>query len=252
MKFVVANLSEIPEAFHAEYEARDGKFYLKTEGEFAPLIEANTKLAEFRDNNRALNAKKVELEGQLAQFKDVNVEEYKSLKTKVTELEKTGVKDKDSVAELIKREVEKAVNPLQETIKQREQSEKAAQEALQRQGLENQLREAGTKAGVDDRAMRDYINRGLEVFKLQEGKAVPRKGDVPLFSKVKPAEELSMDEWARDLQTEAPFLFKPSKGGGAGGGIGADRTQPVRILSDDPIEFGNNLEDIAAGKAVVQ
>jgi len=253
MKAVITALTEVPDALQGEYEAKDGKFILKVEGDYPPLVESNAKLAEFRDNNRALNTKKVELETQLKQFEGINPAEHQTLKTKLADFEKGGIKKTDDIAERIKEAVAASTKPLEEKLLAREASEKAAQEALQRQGLENQLREVGMKVGVDDRAIRDYINRGLEVFKLIDGQPAPRRGENPIFSKQKPAEELSMEEWATDLQTEAPFLFKPSRGGGAGTtGNGSNFTGPKKVITADPAEFGRNLEAIAAGEVSVQ
>lgn len=255
MKFVISALTDVAEALRGEYEERGGKFYLKTEGDYAPLIESNTKLAEFRDNNRALNTKNTELEASLRKFDGIDPAAHAALKAKVTELETAGIKDKGDVGELIKAAVASAVGPLETKLKERETSEAKAQEALARTGLENQLREAGVKAGIEDRAMPDYINRGMQVFKLIDGKPAPRKGDSPIFSKTHPANELSMDEWAGELQTEAPFLFKPSRGGG-GGGNGSNNGPgfqgPKKIISNDPLEFGRNLEGIAKGETIVQ
>jgi hypothetical protein len=253
MKFVINSLDEVPEAFRSEYEAKGGKFHLKGEGEYAPLVESNQKLAEFRDNNRALNTKVTELTGQLKTFEGVDVTEYTALKTKVTELENAGVKDKSSVADLVKAAVKAAVTPLEEKLTAREQSERQAQEALARTGLENKLREVGMKMGVDERALPDYVNRGMQVFKLVEGQPAARKGDQPIFSKTKPADELSMEEWAGELQQEAPFLFKPSRGGGAGNNSGSSQfTGQRKVISSDPLEFGRNLESIAKGETIVQ
>ena len=250
MKSVIASLEEVSEALRSEYEARDGKFFLKVEGEYAPLIEANAKLAEFRDNNRSLNGTVTQLRADLKKFEGIDPVEHTKLKTRITELEKGGVKDGNDVAELIKNAVKAAVSPLEQKLQERETSERAAQEALARTGLENKLREAGVKAGIDERAMPDYINRGLKVFKLVDGEPVARKGENPIFSKVKPAEELSMDEWAKDLHSEAPFLFKPSSGGGANNRSG---NGPVvtKQISSDPLEFGRNLEGIAKGEVTV-
>ncbi len=254
MKFVLETLADVPEPFHTEYDARGGKFYLKTEGDFAPLIEANTKLTEFRDNNRTLNTKVTELTTQLKSFEGIDPVKVREQATKIAELENAGVKGKDDISEKIKKAVADAVNPLQEKLTQREQSEQKAREDLARQGLENRLRDVGSKTGVDDRAMEDYINRGTRVFKLVDGKPAARQGDEPIFSKNRPAEELSMEEWATQLQTEAPFLFRPSRGGGGGGnGNGAPTFNgPRQVIGTDPIEFGKNLEKIATGEVVVQ
>lgn len=251
MKAVVNALTDVPEPLRGEYEERGGKFVLKLEGElpnYAPLVEANTKLAEFRDNNRALNAQKTELETKLKTFEGVDPAEYATLKTRIKDFEKKGVKGGDDINEMLKAAVKAAVEPLEQKLAQREQSEAAARADLIRKDVESQLRDAGVKAGVDERAMRDYIQRGLDVFKIVDGRAEARNGERPIFSKTKPSETLSMEEWAAELQVEAPHLFKPSKGGGSSNSGG-----PVvkKTISNDPLEFGRNLESIAKGETVV-
>lgn len=253
MKAVLNSLEEVAESLRTEYEARDGRFFLKVDGDYPPLVEANTKLTEFRDNNRTLNSAVTQLRTDLKKFDGIDPVEVPKLKAKVAELEQGGIKNPNDVAQAIKDAVSKAVGPLEAKLLEREQSENTAREALARTGLENKLREAGAKAGIDERAMPDYINRGLKVFKLIDGEPAARKGENPIFSKTRPAEELSMEEWAKDLHTEAPFLFKPSSGGGAGHGRGpgVDRSAPVRQISSDPVEFGRNLEGIAKGEVQV-
>lgn len=255
MKFVISALTDVAEALRGEYEQRGDKFYLKTEGDFAPLIEANTKLTEFRDNNRTLNTTVTDLNSKLKVFEGIDPAEHAKLKTKIADLEKGGIKDKSDVAALVEAAVKAAVAPLEANLKTREESEKAAQTALARKSLETDLREAGVKAGINEKAVRDYINRGLEVFKLVDGVAAARKGDAPIFSKTRPAEVLTMEEWATELRSDAPHLFTPSSGGGAGGSGGAGGNSGVvvkKTISSDPLEFGKNLEGIAKGEVLVQ
>jgi hypothetical protein len=85
------------------------------------------------------------------------------------------------------------------------------------------------------------------------GEIVARKGDAPVFSRKNPAEVLQPEEWAIDLQGDAPHLFRPSKGGGAGGsGNGpAPGSNARRVISSDPLEFGRNLEGLAKGEVTV-
>lgn len=254
MKTVYATQAEIPESFRGEYEERGGKFHLKVEGDYAPLIEANTKLAEFRDNNRALNTKVTELSNQLKTFEGINPADVTTMRTKIAELEAQGVKAGSDVASMIAAAVKKAVEPVQQELAARTAAEAEARAAVARTGLENQLRDVGIKIGIDERALPDYINRGTQVFKIIDGKVVARKGDQPIFSTTRPAEELGMEEWAATLQTEAPFLFKPSKGGGTGPGTGGGNGgfRPKTTISSDPLEFGRNLEGIAKGEVQVQ
>lgn len=251
MKAVIASLTDVAETLRGEYEERGGKFFLKVEGDYQPLIDANTKLTEFRDNNRTLNTKVTDLEGKLKTFDGVDPVKFKEQTTKIAELEAAGVKGGGDVAALVAKQVKEAVEPLQKIITAREASEAAAKAEVAKKDLESALREAGTKAGIRDEAMRDYVNRGLDVFKHVDGKIVARKGDAPLFSKKSPAEEMGMEEWAGSLETDASHLFKTSRGGGADNGNRGGGTVVKKTIGADPLEFGRNLEGIAKGEVVV-
>lgn len=247
MKAILESLDGLPEAVKSEYEQRaDGKFVLKLEGTHPTLEEANRKVAEFRDNNIALVKDKAMLEGRLKGFDGVDPMEYATLKTRVADFEKKGgVKDPADIETRIRTAVEAAVKPINEKLTAAEQAREESNRRLAFRDLETALTEAGLKVGVDEKALPDFINRGLEIFDL-DGTA--KDGDTPLFSKDKPSEPLSMLEWATGLASEAPHLFKKSGGGGAGGGAGAGGK---KVVSSDPLVIGQNLEKIAKGEVVV-
>jgi hypothetical protein len=151
--------------------------------------------------------------------------------------------------EKTKAQVDAAVKPLQDRLNEITMRERAAQEQLARTTLENSLRDAASKAGVDERALPDFLNRGLQVFTLKDGQVVAMRGEQPVFSRRQPGEALSPEEWAQDLASDAPHLFRPSKGGGAPGGVGAPRK---KYISTDPLDFGSHLDQIAKGEVIVQ
>jgi len=255
VKAVLDSLDGISEALQGEYEQRDGKYVLKIEGDVPGLVtastlsEANGKLAEFRESNRALNAAKTELDAKLATFEGIDPAEYKAAKDKIAELESKGVKKGDDITKIVQDAVSAAVTPVSEQLEAFKKQASDAQQALARKDLESALQTAGLKAGVEEKALPDYLRRGVEVFGFDgEGKVVAKNGDTPLYSKDCPAEPLGMEEWASGLSTEAPHLFKPSKGGGANPGPGG----PVPERTVTPDQFGASLEDIAAGKVTVQ
>jgi len=259
VKAVLDTLEGLPDPVRAEYEFKDGKYHLKLEGNPTGFVikkeldDANTKLTEYRDNNRGLNTKVTELETKMATFKDIDPVKYRTMDAKITELEKKGVKDGNDVAELVSKTVKDAIKPYEEREAQRAASEKAAVERADRELLKSTLATAGVSAGVDERAMTDYIARGMGIFKVVEGEVVARKGEAPIFQKAKPAEVLTVDVWAtEELPAEAPHIYKPSRGGGAGNGGGGGGPITKKTISSDPLEFGKNLEGIAKGEVVVQ
>lgn len=80
-----------------------------------------------------------------------------------------------------------------------------AVEACDALELEAALRDAGIRADVEPRALPDYLRRGVQVFKVEGGSIVPT---APRWSRGRPQEALSVDEWAMELRTEAAHLFR--------------------------------------------
>jgi len=268
MKAILDTLDGIPEGIQAEYAKReDGKFVLSIDGEVpglvsaAKLAEANEKLDkldEFRNNNRELKAKVDAAVAKLATFDGVNPAEYLTLKAKVAELTKDGMNTPDDIAARIQKGIDDGLKPMHELTHElktkMEQSEKDRLQAIQdgqNKALEGILTTAAMKSGVAEHAVDDYLFRSMKVWKMVDGKPVARNGDAPMISK-KTGEAITITEWSSDLNATAPHLFKPSGGAGANGNPGGGPPAPAKTLtSDDPLEFGRNLQDIADGKMSV-
>jgi hypothetical protein len=286
MKAVYATVDDIPEKLRDEYIEKDGTYILRLDDEHPDMLAqraafeaAKAEAAEAKAKANAAAAKAADADGKVKGFRDNNVRllkelgadsfedaviklrtlktvdpaEYARLQAKTQELEQEGIRGGADVTRLVmekaKAEVAAAVAPLQAKLDEISQREAVAQQALQRTTLENALRDAAVKAGVDDRAMPDFLNRGLSVFAIKDGEVVALRGDTPLFSRRKPGEALSPEEWADDLSEDAPHLFRPSKGGGAaGGGTGPKK----KYVGTDPLTFGSNLDAIASGEVIVQ
>jgi hypothetical protein len=250
MKIAVTSLDDVPEALRGEYEEKDGKFYMKLEGEpkgyvkESDLAEANAKLVEFRDNNRGLKSQVDQLKSK---YEGIDLDEYKKLKEKIAELEKRGVKGGEDVTSIVQKAIESAVTPLQKKIEEITEREKEANEALAKRDLESMLTKSGLEAGIAEKAMADYLRRGLEIFRMEEDGPVAMNGDTPLFCKDNPTKPLTIDEWAAGLTAEAPHLFKPSKGGGAAPGPGGNG-DPTSYDRSDDADFLRNVEKIAKGE----
>jgi hypothetical protein len=276
MKAVYQTIDEIPEALRGEYEEKGGSFILKVDGDLpqyvGPLAEAKSneatakaaaeeaknRLATFRDNNvkllKELGAASFDdAVERLRILKSVDPAEYNRLRDRASQLEREGIRSPEDVTRLFmektKQQVEAAVRPLQDRLNEITRREQEAQAQLARTTLENSLRDAASKAGVDERAVPDFLARGLQIFSLKDGQVVALRGDQPVFSRRKPGEALTPEEWANDLSADAPHLFRPSKGGGATGGTGSPKK---RYIGSDPLEFGSNLDAIAKGEVVVQ
>lgn len=252
-KSVLTTLDGLPDALRSEYELRDGKYFLKIEGEppagFVPAAElaaANGKLAEFRDNNRALHSRVQELDSKMKAYEGIDPDEHRSLKTKLGEFEKRGAKEPND----LDARLQAAVKPLMDQVQQlRAENEKKAKENAYLT-LEGRLRKAAVHAGIDERAVPDFLNRALEVFDLD---GTPRDKGAPIYSPERPAELLTPEEWASGLKKTAPHLFRPSKGGGAnpGDGAGAKGGGEARVIAPTTGRLtGQDIEALARGEAV--
>jgi hypothetical protein len=262
MRLQISTLSEVGEHVQGEYDERDGKFYLRLDGDprsthslvsLAELTESNDKVVEFRDNNRSLMSKQSTMETELARFDGFDTSEPAKLKARIAELEAAAdsAPNTDDLTERISKAVEQAQTPLLTKITELETKNAASEEKaaesdrkVETEGIKNALTQVGIEQGVRKEAMADYLARGTGVFVMEDGVPVAMKGDTPLFSQVKPAERLTMSEWAEDLAEAAGHLFEGSSGGGAAHDSPGGPTVKKRIADAD---IGAHLEDVARG-----
>lgn len=199
----------------------DGKFYLGLDGD-------DPKLEEFRTNNRSLNNRVADLEAKLKTYDGIDdpaaardaLEKVKTLATAGDDATK------------------KAAD-----LEQQLQTEREAHRATKRQAL---VTAAFMAHGGEPKAA-DYVTSlAATTFTVN--------GDGKLTTTARDAEghPLTVERWLNVQQRERPFLFKPSKGGGAAtNGHGGPPPKPS-ISRDDPLAFGQHVEAIAAGKMVVR
>ena len=263
---------QVPEALKSLAEERDGTMIVKLEDGVGLGVVAAEDLAtekkakgQFRDNNNALKAKLEASEKRLASFDGVDPVEYKriqaehaDLTAKLKEAEAgSGAKDAD-VNAIVAKAVAASQAPMQAKIEaltkesETAKTEKvAAEERLVKKELEAGLTKAGLDAGVDEKAIPDFLSRGLSVWKIVDGKQVALDGDgEPMYDQK--GEPVTMTSYAAGLQGDAPHLFKPSSGGGAKGTPGGAPGKAKKTITDpDAFEFGQNIEGIAKGEIEV-
>ncbi len=246
----IDKIEDAPKELQGEYVPQaNGTFRLKVEGEIPEVKEANDRLATFRDNNIGLMKKVETAAEELKKFEGyIDPAENAKLKKDLADLQKNGsLADEDRLTTAVKN----AVEPLQRQLVEIQTREADAKRELAVKNIEGSLAEVARKSNVRKSAVADFLARGTKVFDL-EGNAMD--GDRPRYSKSNPADVLTMDEWAVELMQDAPHLFEESKGGGSGSSNsgGGSTNHGQRIVSNDPLEFGYNLEDLASGKAKVQ
>lgn len=272
-KYQVDSLADVPEPLRPEYEQRDGKYFLKTDVPLIPASElagANGKLAEFRDNNRklmrAIGAESIEDaldkvsliskvdREKLERALGIDLDQYEQLVEKSKALEKKGVKQPDDIQKLISDAITQAMGPVNAKLEELTASEAKAQQQLAFRNLENHLTQIALKAGANEKALPDLLNRALEIFDLD---GVARDGDTPIYSVKDPTKPLTADEWVAEMLVEAPHLFKTSGGGGvapANGPNGPIQNRPgVKELFDPtPQQLGQYAKQISKGEIVVR
>jgi hypothetical protein len=257
MRAVYDSQDAIPEALREEYVEQGGKWVLNLEGaDSHPVVtgvvaEANKKVGEFRDNNIGLNQKVETASSELATWNALGVtpDQVKADRARLAELEQKGVKKGDDITTQIRAAVTAAVGPLNERLEATEAARQEAEQNALSQLTDTTLTKAGVAAGVAETALGDFLARGKSLFQNQGGTLVAVKDGTPVYSSKRPGQPLTVEEWANDLQAEAPHLYKPNVGGGATGGTGS--AAPVNKRTITANEMSDNLEAVAKGEVIV-
>jgi hypothetical protein len=241
LKLKVTTLDEIEEPARALYKEAEDKsgFILDVEGA-APVGQ----LDEFRKNNRELHKK---LEG----LKDIDPEEYRTMKAKLQEIEtKAEGKDKQTKEEMqrqidaLNKKAVKDADDLKVQIAQRDAT-------IQTLMIDKEVSLQANEVGVRPEALIDVIQRSKNVFKLQNGVVVAFKPDGEKWYSEASGEILKIGEWLKILLKEAGHLFKESQGtGSTGGATGGKKT--ANTVNDNPWKTGNRTDQALVIKTDIQ
>jgi hypothetical protein len=251
LKTVVSSLSEVPDAMKGEYEAYDGKFRLKLEGDVpgfvkaSDLADANGRVVEFRDRNiallKALGAERPEdAIALIEKLKAVDPAEYAKLKEKMAGLEKKGVKSGDDVDARFKEMLEAAIAPLKADLAKSESARNEAQGRADDATLRQSIGEKFIKAGGKPAALDFIVTQARGSFRVVNGEVRAQDGK---YSATNPGNTLGVDEWLAGMVKTHDYAFAPSNGGGAAGGSGtstsvAPRPGVRQITNPTPQELG--------------
>lgn len=228
-------------------------------GKFAVNVVPNTKLVEFREKNIELSRKLEAVEPTLARVREIAGDD---LDTFVSDL--NGLRD-----------IAKRVSDGE--LKTDDQIENAVQERLNvirsgfdenQKALKRELDEANQKAvtfaqrldrtridkevtaavivpesGVRTEALPDVLERAYRLFKIEDEKIVPKRGESVIYG-ANGADPMTVTEWLVKLRDEAPHYFKGNGGGGAPGGGnekvgGFTQAQIASMTSQQKLELAN-------------
>lgn len=246
-----ADLDALAEPLRALYIERDGRFVLDAEG-LVPASEVHdlkTKVAEFRDNNRAMHGELEQLRPLKAKYEGIDLDEYKSLKDENDKLKKKGVGKADDLEAAINAAVTAATKPLADKLAAEEQARISAQNAANQARFRELVTADATKAGVKPQSVRHVLREAEEKFELKDGTLIPKAG---VKHPSDPLKTLTTPEWLQDLAKTDDYLFEPSTGGGANGGGGnGGRPGAKQLVNPTPEEMGRHMDAIAKGEMVV-
>jgi hypothetical protein len=238
---------DAPEPLREHLVEKDGKWILDVEG-----YVTKDMLNEFRTNNRALNRDKEKLQKDYealqtehaefqGKYKDIDPDEYKSLKAAPTDIQK-------QITEVEARLAKKYEGMFAERDAVAKANEMKFHHAL----ISNEVAMAAPKVGIHETALEDLQTRASRVFRVTEGKVVPFQGEDPIYSDREPSRFLSMEEWLGGLSKTYPHYFKSSSGGGANNGLGGQSRNGRNVVAaSDSKAFLQNLEKIARGEVEV-
>jgi len=238
LKLVVAKLEDVEEAFRSQYkQGGDGKFYLQTEED----EDGKNKLKEFRENNIKLMKEKEDLEKKLKDLGDPK--EIAEMKKKIQLIEDKKMMEAGKLDELVAQKVERMradfesqLNALKQAVDAKQAELDKTHSRLSEVLIDSEITKAVTAVGgVRKDAMQDIIARGKRVWRLEDGKPVPKEGDRILFGK-DGKNPMTFDEWAGILSETAPFLFENSGGSGGTGGTQKPNLNKIDLSKIPPGE----------------
>ena len=217
LKLIRDTLDDLPEIEARHYApTADGKFTLVLE-EGPVEFGASAKLATFRENNIAL-----------LKANDV-------LKTEQARL-----------AELLAREQPNdRVTELEAQLAQERTARATAEDTMARARVRDALRPKALAAGAIPGAVDILLDKAAPLFTVVNDNVVAQTNT---FSRTRPGEPLTPNDWLSEALVTYPFLFEPSRGGGAGTSRGGGTGPGVRELRDpSPQDLGRYADDIRSG-----
>jgi hypothetical protein len=250
IKSVLDRLDDAPEPLRLFYKkTADGKFALELDGDPTD----NKKLREFRDSNRALNAK-------LSAFEGIDPAEVATMRATIAALDpeadsKRAAAEAEADALKVKLAAFEGVDPTEyRVLKAKPDDTKRAADLEAALASEKQAHEKTQfqhligfdflRLGGRPDALGFIVGKAAETFTMADGKVTTKA-----FSAKDPGVPLTVPEWMTSQLAAADFAFQPHKGVGPL----PVTTVPVKrtIDASDPFAFGRNLAEIARGDVTV-
>lgn len=213
-------------------ELRD---YAKTNDETGKVevnVVPNQKLVEFREKNIDLSKKLEAVSPILDRVRKIAGDDFDAFEGQLNELRQIAQRVNDGelkTDDQIENAVQDRIKVLKDGYDQNqkalakelaEMNQKAMSltEQLNRTRIDKDVTAAVIvpESGVRPEALPDVLQRAYTLFKVEDGKLVPKKGESVVYGS-DGASPMTVTEWLVKLRDEAPHYFKGNGGGGASG-----------------------------------
>ena len=206
LKFKLDTLDGLDAAIAGLYEqGADGAYYLSVDG-----AVDKSKLDEFRNNN-------VKLLKDLEKFKDVDPAKYQELLALAKKQEEKKLIDAGEIDKVVEQRVGEMKSTYETQLQTLTQENSVAKRQLEALLIDNAVRDAAIKSGVQATAVDDVLLRAKATFQIKDGNAVPVDAQGNVVYGKDGTSPMSVVDWTSGLKKQAPHLFQGSQGGGAQG-----------------------------------
>jgi len=202
---------KLPEAVQKEYEKKGDAYFLQANG-----MVPKARLDEFRDNNIKLVKANDDFKTHIDGLGSLTKADIDALKAKAEA--GGGELDEAQMKELVDGEVAKRVQKMNEehgvALTAEQEARSKSDGMLSKLIIDTNVQTEALKAGVRETAVEDVLLRARNIFRVEDGRAVPYKDNEIVYGKDGTTAQ-SIGEWLADQVETAPHLFKESKGSGA-------------------------------------
>lgn len=226
----IINFSSIDEV---PAELRDYAKNNEETGKVEVNVVPNQKLVEFREKNIDLSKRIEAMSPFVDRVKKIAGDDFDAFEGQLVELRQIAQRVQDGelkTDDQIENAVQDRIKVLKDGYDQNQkalarelaEANKQAQtlgEQLNRTRIDKEVTAAVIvpESGVRPEALPDVLQRAYSLFKVEDGKLVPKKGESVVYGS-DGASPMSVTEWLVKLRDEAPHYFKGNNGGGANGG----------------------------------
>lgn len=230
------------------------KEFAKTDddGKVTVNVVPSVKLDEFREKNISLS-QQLETSGPiLARIKEIAGDDLDAFTTDLNGLRdiakrvndgelKTNDQIEQAVADRIKAVkdgYEENAKALRTQVNELTGKAETLQQRLIRTQIDKDVTQVviSPESGVRPEALHDVLTRAYTLFKVEEGRLVPKNGEAIIYG-ANGADPMTISEWIVKLRDQAPHYFKGNNGGGASGGkdgkIGGFTAEQIAKMSPE-------------------